>query len=120
MSAAALGGALALAVALLLVGKPEELKWDPRDEGPSTIDVSTYPAEQQKRYRMFEAKCVKCHPVSRAVNSDFDATQWKRYMKKMIRRPNSGTNEEQAAEIYEFLKSYASRGGPRSLGKSSR
>ncbi len=69
---------------------------------------------------MFEVKCVKCHPVSRAVNSDFDAAGWKRYMKKMIRRPNSGTNEEQAAEIYEFLKCYASRGGPRSLGKASR
>jgi hypothetical protein len=25
-------------------------------------------------------------------------------MKRMIRRPNSGINEEQAAAIYEFLK----------------
>lgn len=98
-----------------LVG--EKLEWDPRDDGPSTIDVSSYPGDQQQRYRMFMVKCAKCHPVSRAVNSDFEAMMWKRYMKKMIRRPNSGTNEEQAAEIYEFLKYYASQGGPRSLGR---
>ena len=93
------------------------MQWDPRDDGPSSIDVRTYPPEQQQRYRMFQLKCVKCHSVSRAVNSDFDATEWKRYMKKMVRRPNSGTNEEQAADIYDFLKYYASRGGPKSLGR---
>ena len=114
MTAAAIAAALALAL-----GGQEKPAWDPRDDGPSAIDVSSYPATQQQRYRMFEAKCVKCHPVSRAVNSDFDATEWKRYMKKMIRRPNSGTNEEQAAEIYEFLKEYAARGGPRGLGKAA-
>jgi hypothetical protein len=32
-------------------------------------------------------------------------------MKKMIRRPNSGINEEQAADIYEFLKYYSARQG---------
>ena len=105
------------ALLLALGSKAEKVQWDPRDDGPSSIDVSTYPPEQQERYRTFRSKCVKCHPVSRAVNSDFDPTEWKRYMKKMVRRPNSGTNEEQAADIYEFLKYYASRGGPRSLGR---
>jgi hypothetical protein len=32
-------------------------------------------------------------------------------MKRMIRRPNSGINEEQAAKIYEFLKYYATKLG---------
>jgi hypothetical protein len=109
-------GAL-LVLGLALGAKPEKVEWDPRDEGPSSIDVSSYPSEQQRRYQVLQAKCVKCHPVSRGINSDFDAVEWKFYMKKMIRRPNSGTNEEQAADIYEFLKYYASRGGPKSLRK---
>jgi hypothetical protein len=29
----------------------------------------------------------------------------------MIRRPNSGINEEQAADIYEFLKYYSTKQG---------
>ncbi len=87
---------------------------DPRDKGPDTIDVSSYPADQQKRYDLFRMKCSKCHPVSRPINSDFDARAWKTYLKKMIRRPNSGINEEQGQELYEFLVYYASRGGPRS------
>ena len=107
-------------MALLLVAAPgpEKVQWDPRDAGPSAIDVSDYPPEHQQRYRLLVAKCVKCHPISRTINSDFDAVQWKRYMKKMIRRPNSGANEEQSAEMYEFLKYYAARGGPRSLARA--
>ena len=114
-----LSATLALSLALRTADL-ENPPWDPRDEGPSAIDVSSYPPVQQQRYLMFGVKCAKCHPVSRAVNSDFDATEWKRYMKKMIRRPNSGANEEQAAEIYEFLKEYAARGGPRSLRRTAR
>jgi hypothetical protein len=94
------------------VEKPEKVDkapYDPRDDGPNQIDVSAYPPEQQERYPIFYVKCAKCHPVARPINSRFDANDWKRYMKKMIRRPNSGINEEQAVEIYEFLKFYASR-----------
>jgi hypothetical protein len=97
---------LILALALTAGDKAEH---DPRDDGPDKIDISRYPAEQQQRYPTFVQKCSKCHPVARPVNSRFDASEWKRYMKKMIRRPNSGINEEQAADIYEFLKFYASK-----------
>jgi len=89
---------------LLLGAEPEKAPPDPRDYGSSSIDVSTYPEEQQRRYEMLVAKCQKCHPIARTVNSHFSSQQWKRYMKKMLRRPNSGINEEQAQRIYEFLK----------------
>lgn len=89
---------------LLLGGEPEKAPPDPRDFGAATIDVSAYPEDQQRRYEMMVAKCNKCHPSARAVNSHFSSQQWKRYMKKMLRRPNSGINEEQAQRIYEFLK----------------
>ncbi len=83
----------------------------PQDKGPKRIDVSGYPPEQQKRYPIFEKKCAKCHPVARAINSRFNASEWKRYMKRMIRRPNAGVTDEQADEIYEFLKFYAQKLG---------
>lgn len=110
--ALALGAAAALlAAGLALAAEPEKAPPDPRDFGPDRIDVSGYPAEQQRRYPLFVAKCSKCHPVARPINSRFNAQDWKRYLKKMIRRPNSGINEEHAQEIYEFLKYYSGRFG---------
>ncbi len=106
MLARALGAAVALSLTLAAGQKAE---WDPRDDGPDSIDVSAYPPEQQRHYAVFAQKCVKCHPLSRPINSRFDAVEWKRYMKRMIRRPNSGINEEQAADIYDFLKFYSAK-----------
>ena len=107
--------ALVIAVAALaglaVAAEPEQAPPDPRDSGPDKIDVSSYPAEQQKRYPVFEKKCNKCHPVARAINSRFNASEWKRYMKRMIRRPNAGVTDDQADEIYEFLKYYAQKLG---------
>lgn len=99
--------ALAALVGAAVAAEPEQAPPDPRDSGPDKIDVSGYPPEQQKRYPIFEKKCAKCHPVARAINSRFNASEWKRYMKRMIRRPNAGVTDEQADEIYEFLKFYA-------------
>lgn len=82
-----------------------------RDSGPGTIDVSAYPEPQQRNYGLFSAKCSKCHPLARPINSRFSAADWKRYLKRMVRRPNSGINEEQAANVYEFLKFYSARLG---------
>jgi hypothetical protein len=101
------------ALAALLVGVDygPDFKPDPRDNGPAAIDVSRYPPEMQGSYDLYSAKCAKCHPLARSVNARFSAQDWKRYMKKMIRRPNSGINEEQAARIYDFLKYYSSQLG---------
>lgn len=104
MKILAIAGSVLVAV-IVSAAEPQD-KPDPRDAGPGTIDVSGYPAPQQKQYDVYAAKCAKCHPLARSVNARFNATDWKRYMKRMIRRPNSGINEEQAAQIYEFLKYY--------------
>jgi hypothetical protein len=101
MNAIALTGAAVLA--LLVTASPKK-DFDPRDAGPGTIDVSRYPPDLQKHYDIYAAKCAKCHPLARSINAKFTAVEWKRYMKRMIRRPNSGINEEQAAAIYDFLK----------------
>jgi hypothetical protein len=104
-------GTLTSVLLALALGAAEKVEHDPRDDGPDKIDVSAYPKEQAARYPVFVQKCSKCHPVARPINSRFDASEWKRYMKKMIRRPNSGINEEQAADIYEFLKFYSTKQG---------
>ncbi len=101
----------ALAALLAGVDYGPEFKPDPRDNGPGSIDVSGYPEPMQKAYAMYSVKCAKCHPIQRSINARFSAQDWKRYMKRMIRRPNSGINEEQAANIYDFLKYYSAQLG---------
>jgi len=101
-------------VAMLATADPAgapDPRFASRDNGPGTIDISSFPQEQQQSYAVFSTKCSKCHPLARPINSRFSAAEWKRYMKRMIRRPNSGINEEQAAVIYQFLCFYSSRLG---------
>jgi hypothetical protein len=111
MKRIALAALLAVLAVPSFAAEPEQAPPDPRDSGPDKIDVSGYPPEQQKRYPVFEAKCAKCHPVARAINSRFNASEWKRYMKRMVRRPNAGVTDKQADDIYEFLKFYAQKLG---------
>jgi hypothetical protein len=101
----------ALAALMVTADYGPDFKPDPRDGGPNAIDVSKYPEAMKKNYDMYAVKCAKCHPLGRSINARFTAQDWKRYMKRMIRRPNSGINEEQAANIYEFLKYYATQLG---------
>ena len=99
------------ALSLQLTLTAEDPGHDARDNGPDSIDVSAYPAEQKARYPLYQQKCSKCHPLARSVNSRFTAAEWKRYMKRMVRRPNAGTTDEQAEQIFEFLKFYSSKLG---------
>ena len=41
----------------------------PQDKGPDKIDVSAYPAPQQAAYKVFSAKCSKCHTIARPLNT---------------------------------------------------
>jgi hypothetical protein len=75
----------------------------PQDKGPSKIDVSSYPAEQQKGYKVFVDKCSKCHTIARPINTTMTKEEWSRYVKRMMHKPNSGISDSQGKEIYEFL-----------------
>lgn len=111
MRSLALAAVLAALSVTAIAAEPERAPPDPRDSGPDRVDVSGYPPEQQRRYAIFEKKCSKCHPAARPINSRFNASEWKRYMKRMIRRPNAGVSDDQADEIYEFLKYYSQKLG---------
>ena len=77
-------------------------------ESGDRIDVRNYPPEMRERYQVFAVKCSKCHSLSRPINARMRGEDWKNYVKKMIRRPASGINEESGRQIYEFLKYYTS------------
>ena len=74
------------------------------DAGPKTIDVSKYPADQQKAYKLFSSKCSSCHVIARGVNTDMVLPgEWERYVKRMMFKPNSGISSEEGKTLYRFL-----------------
>lgn len=102
---AALGAAALLA---LCTSASAQEQVDPRitayDKGPATIDVSKYPVDIQAGYKVFAAKCAKCHTLARPVNCDFALDdEWERYVKRMMRKPGSGFNAAEGEKIFEFL-----------------
>ena len=75
----------------------------PQDKGPDKVNVSSYPAEQQKGYKVFTDKCSKCHTIARPINTTMTPLEWSRYVKRMMHKPNSGISDSQGKTIYEFL-----------------
>ena len=74
------------------------------DAGPKTIDVSQYPADQQKAYKLFQAKCSSCHVIARGINSDMVVpADWERYIKRMMYKPNSGISSNEARILFRFI-----------------
>ena len=75
----------------------------PQDKGPDKIDVSAYPAAQQANYKLFASKCSKCHTIARPLNTMMKRDEWERYVKRMMHKPNSGINDNQGKQIFEFV-----------------
>lgn len=105
--------ALGLTVALVLVvglGRTEEdaaaqkARLKKLDAGPKTINVSAYPDSMKTAYALFSKKCVKCHSLARPINTPFVLpSQWERYIKRMVFKPDSKMTEEDGRTIYRFL-----------------
>ena len=79
---------------LLLVAQTSNVTL-PQDKGPATINVSSYPADQQKNYKVFTDKCAKCHTIARPINTTMTKPEWERYVKRMMHKPNSGISDSQ-------------------------
>ncbi len=82
---------------------PATPKIFPADRGTNFIDVSTYPPEMQKNYKLFEQKCSRCHTLARAINSELTGEAWRKYVYKMMRKPGSGLTSKTAEPIIKFL-----------------
>ncbi len=95
--------ALAVLIAPLSLAAQTSNVTLPQDKGPNKVDVSSYPAEQQKSYKVFTDKCSKCHTIARPINTTMSKEEWERYVKRMMHKPNSGISDSQGKTIFEFL-----------------
>jgi hypothetical protein len=73
------------------------------DQGPNKIDVNAYPAEQKAGYKLFAAKCSKCHTLARPINTSMTREQWSRSVQRMMHMPNSGISASQGEQTVSFL-----------------
>ncbi len=90
-------------IPLLLVAQSASNVTLPQDKGPDKVNVSTYPPELQKGYKVFAEKCSKCHTIARPINTTMTRAEWERYVKRMMHKPNSGIGDSQGKTIFEFL-----------------
>ena len=96
--------AIGVDAAFKVVGKGKEQR----------LDTKGFPDDQLKRYKIFAAKCTKCHTLVRPLSAvstgvtpvtgdPFDARYVSKYVGKMMRKLNSGIVREDAQEIARFL-----------------
>ena len=80
-------------------------KWclGPYSLGLAYIDVSSYPQEMQRSYKIFASRCSRCHTLARPINSDFSADKWQKYVYRMMNKSGSGLTKEISDEIIRFL-----------------
>jgi hypothetical protein len=92
-----------MALMPLLLGAQQSNIVLPQDKGPDKIDVSAYPAPLQAAYKLFSTKCSKCHTIARPINTMMKREVGERYVKRMMHKPNSGINDTQGKQIFDFL-----------------
>lgn len=72
-----------------------------------SVDVSSYPRDVQRAYRVFALRCSRCHTLARPLNARIDDPQhWIRYVRRMRRMPGSGIDHTNADLILKFLLYY--------------
>ncbi|MBI4056619.1 MAG: hypothetical protein HY399_03630 [Elusimicrobia bacterium] len=88
---------------------PEQLKAQfYYDLGPSEIDVSGYPKDQQENYKVFKRTCSQCHTLARPVNNPLiQRADWDLYVSRMhVRtkvRPGTSISRKDARRVLNFL-----------------
>jgi len=74
-----------------------------------------FSGEQRFRFALFQNRCTKCHPMSRVIaalqtgitpvsGGSFGGKDIKKYVVKMMRKPNSGIDKSDAKELVLFLR----------------
>ena len=86
-----------------------------KGEGRKKIIVRDQFSEKvRKQYDIFAKKCTQCHSMSRPTSalingktpvtgSRFEKRDIKKYVIKMMRKPNSGISKSEAKSILRFL-----------------
>lgn len=106
--------AAALAVPLLWP-RPASAELQVRGEGRAQLlEREQFAQADRSRYDLFAEKCTRCHAMARPIaallsgttpisQESFDREGIKKYVVKMMRKPNSGIDKEDAKEIIVFL-----------------
>ncbi len=106
----ALGLLLSLGLALPVSAALKTVK-----KGKSTLlDGSQFQGDLAKEFKFFKAKCSQCHDLHRPTyalvkgktplsGDNFDKMGIKKYVVKMMRKPNSGISKPDAKRIIKFL-----------------
>ena len=97
-----------VSVGVAVRGQEKEAPVEPRilayDKGPATIDISKYPADIQKDYKVFAVKCKKCHTLARPINCELALPdEWERYLKRMMRKAGTFISADEGKQIYDFV-----------------
>jgi hypothetical protein len=103
-----IAGAGAMLILGVAVRAQDDAPVDPRilayDKGPATIDISKYPPNIQADYKVFTAKCKKCHTLARPINCELALdSEWEAYLKRMMRKAGTFISADEGKQIYEFL-----------------
>lgn len=67
------------------------------------LDMSTYPADTQKGYKLFSTKCSECHDVASSLTESRPAEYWREVVGRMAAMPSSHINGNEADLITKFL-----------------
>lgn len=103
LAAMLLGGAFGM-ISTGAAAKSRKAKIFPADKGPNKIDVSEYPEQQQKNYKLVSRRCGKCHTLARVVGSEFVLRkEWRDYVKKMAKKRRSGIRKKDIKPLADFL-----------------
>lgn len=108
---------LAAVTALAIASQGGETRAELVTEGEGKaqkLDPSQFTKDQQADYDLFASKCTKCHAMSRPIaalktgktpvtGGVFDSDEIKKYVVKMMRKPNSGITKADAKRIISFL-----------------
>lgn len=97
-----LGLMVAIVVGMLSIPQATP-KTYPADKGQNYVDASGYPPKMREYYELFANKCSRCHTLARPINSSFTEDEWRKYVRKMMRKPGSGLTPKTAGQITEFL-----------------
>jgi hypothetical protein len=107
-------GRVALLVASVLSLAPTGCSADRSEE----VELARR-ADTHDDYRVFAARCSKCHSLARPLNSGIDDDEhWKKYVARMRRQPGSGISAEDTVAILRFLHLYSIEERRRKAGGS--
>ena len=80
------------------------------DLGPDSIDVSSYPEQQQKNYAVYARACYQCHTLARSINAPAASPAfWEFYLLSMRTRTkfalgDAKITKEESKAILDFIE----------------